>query len=48
MEEIVKFDQEDLNEDDVFILDAFYEIYVWHGSDASDNEKVQAAKIAEV
>ena len=33
-EEIAPFSQTDLLEDSIYILDAFFEIYVWIGSDA--------------
>jgi hypothetical protein len=46
VEEIADFGQEDLNNDDTFILDTFTTLYVWIGSGSSQKEKVLAAEIA--
>lgn len=45
-EEIFDFDQEDLIEDDVMILDTWREIFVWIGSGAKDNERKDAMEMA--
>jgi len=39
VEEIFGFTQEDLDNDDVFILECFAEVYVWVGIGANDREK---------
>ena len=44
----MQFEQEDLIEDDVFILDGYHEMFVWEGSTASQAEKDNAMKLAEV
>lgn len=46
VEEIYDFTQDDLNEDDVYILDLFNEVYVWVGSGANDVEKKMAMETA--
>eukprot|EP01114_Cavostelium_apophysatum_P020108 TRINITY_DN6645_c0_g1_i3.p1 TRINITY_DN6645_c0_g1~~TRINITY_DN6645_c0_g1_i3.p1 ORF type:complete len:1198 (-),score=441.24 TRINITY_DN6645_c0_g1_i3:48-3245(-) len=38
VEEISRFDQNDLIDSDVMILDAYYELFVWEGSTASQAE----------
>lgn len=40
VEEIVDFNQEDLNDDDTFILDTWTTLYVWMGNTSDQNEKV--------
>jgi len=45
-EEIFDFDQEDLVEDDVMVLDTFREVFVWLGSGAKDNERKDAMEMA--
>lgn len=46
VEEIFDFTQDDLNEDDVYILDLYNEVYVWVGSGANDVEKKAAMETA--
>lgn len=44
--EILEFDQEDLEDDDVMLLDTHKEIYIWIGRNARDNEKKEAIELA--
>jgi hypothetical protein len=46
VEEIFDFDQEDLIEDDVMILDCYTEVYVWIGNGANAEEKKGALEAA--
>lgn len=46
--EINNFEQSDLVEDDVMILDSGAEIYVWVGSGADEQEKEKASEMAKV
>jgi len=46
VEEIFGFSQDDLAEDDVYILDTFNEVYVWVGSGSNDVEKKAALETA--
>lgn len=46
VEEIFAFDQEDLNEDDVMLLDTFRELYLWIGRSAREAERKNAAVLA--
>ena len=48
MEEVLDFSQEDLEEDDVMILDAWKELFVWVGESARKEEKREAIKTAVV
>lgn len=48
VEEVKQFDQEDLCEDDIMMLDVQDEVFVWIGVNASDDEKARAPKFAEV
>ncbi|GBN32398.1 Gelsolin, cytoplasmic [Araneus ventricosus] len=47
MEEICNFNQEDLSEDDVMILDCGDAIYVWVGQGANQEEKEASLKMTE-
>jgi hypothetical protein len=47
VEEISNFDQSDLNNDDVFILDIYTTVFVWIGSGSTTNEKAKASELAE-
>jgi gelsolin len=46
VEEIEKFDQDDLNVDDAMVLDAGDEVYVWVGDGAEEEEKDKAFEMA--
>lgn len=46
VEEIFDFDQEDLIEEDVMILDTFYEVFIWVGKDANVEEKKKSLETA--
>ena len=48
VEEILDFSQQDLEEDDVMILDAWSQLFVWVGKDARPEEKREAIKTAMV
>ncbi|XP_059482948.1 gelsolin, cytoplasmic isoform X2 [Neocloeon triangulifer] len=47
VEEVDDYTQEDLNEEDVMVLDAGDEIYIWIGKDSSKSEREQSLKMAE-
>ncbi|CAB3374990.1 Hypothetical predicted protein [Cloeon dipterum] len=47
VEEIDDFEQADLNQDDVMVLDSGDEIYIWIGQDSSKSEQEQSMKMAE-
>nr|XP_023024257.1 gelsolin [Leptinotarsa decemlineata] len=47
VEEIKNYDQEDLWEDDIMVLDADTEVFVWIGRGASDEEKEKGPIFAE-
>lgn len=46
VEEIFEFDQEDLCEDDIMMLDTMKEIFLWVGKDAREQEKTAAIELA--
>eukprot|EP00047_Mylnosiga_fluctuans_P019660 m.84690 g.84690 ORF g.84690 m.84690 type:complete len:829 (+) comp8214_c0_seq1:60-2546(+) len=46
VEEIFDYDQEDLIEDDVMLLDAGHEVFVWIGNGANTEEKKKALETA--
>ena len=48
VEEILDFTQEDLEEDDVMILDAWTQLFVWVGASARREEKQEAVSTAVV
>ena len=46
VDEIVDYQQDDLNVDDIFLLDCFTELFIWVGSGANSKEKEMAAETA--
>merc|ERR1719253_1310923 len=46
VEPIYDFSQADLEEDDVYLLDVFTNLYVWIGSEANEQEKSMALTTA--
>jgi len=46
VEEIFNFDQEDLIVEDVMLLDTYFEVFVWVGSEAKADEKKRALETA--
>lgn len=48
VEEVLNFSQEDLEEDDVMILDAWTQLFIWVGSKARKEEKREAIRTAVV
>lgn len=48
VEEIDDYKQEDLDDDDVMILDAGDEVYMWEGIDSDEEERRQSLKVAHV
>lgn len=46
VEQLTDFDQEDLDEDDVMVLDNGCQIFLWIGKDSSADEKEESMKIA--
>nr|DBA19631.1 TPA: hypothetical protein GDO54_015434 [Pyxicephalus adspersus] len=46
-DEIANFNQDDLNEDDVFLLDAWDQVFLWIGRGTNDTERSQAAVTAQ-
>jgi hypothetical protein len=47
IEEVQDYEQEDLVDDDVVILDCFTSIFVWVGSQANETEKSRAMEYAQ-
>jgi len=47
IEEVCNFTQDDLADDDVFLLDVFSSVFIWIGSQANETEKQQSLKVAE-
>ena len=45
MEELVDFEQKDLDEDDIMLLDDSTALYVWVGSGSSDDEKANIVRL---
>lgn len=48
VEGVDDYDQEDLDEDDVMILDGGDEVYVWEGKDSSHEERRKSIEVANV
>lgn len=48
VEEIKNFEQDDLSDDDIMILDGDDTVFVWIGKGASDEEKAKGPKYAHV
>lgn len=46
VDEIVNFDQSDLNDEDVFLLDTFTQVFVWIGFKSTQEEKIKAFDVA--
>jgi len=46
VEEIFNFTQEDLDQNDIFLLDTFNEVYVWVGDKSNDTEKKMSFQTA--
>ncbi|KAM9304745.1 villin-1 [Gastrophryne carolinensis] len=46
-DEIGDFHQDDLSEDDVFLLDAWDQVFLWIGKNANEKEKTEAALTAQ-
>lgn len=46
VEEVYDFAQDDLIDDDVMLLDTFYNVFVWVGSQSNDTEKRMANDVA--
>jgi len=44
--QIFNFEQDDMVEDDVMILDSGDEVYVWLGNDSDEQERVESLKLA--
>lgn len=48
VEEIDDFNQDDLDEDDVMILDGGDEVYLWEGKDSEEEERRKSLGVAHV
>lgn len=48
LEEIADFEQSDLDDEDVMLVDAGDEVYVWEGKHISDEEKRRTIDVAQV
>lgn len=48
VEEIDDYEQEDLDEDDVMIMDVGDEVYMWIGKDSTEEERKQSMDVVHV
>lgn len=48
VEQVDDYEQDDLDEDDVMILDAGDEVYLWEGKDSSEEERRRSLEVAQV
>eukprot|EP01023_Acetabularia_acetabulum_P035871 TRINITY_DN3388_c0_g1_i10.p1 TRINITY_DN3388_c0_g1~~TRINITY_DN3388_c0_g1_i10.p1 ORF type:complete len:596 (+),score=158.97 TRINITY_DN3388_c0_g1_i10:132-1919(+) len=46
VEEVYDFSQDDLETHDVMMLDAYYEVFLWMGREANENERTKAVEVA--
>lgn len=46
LDEIVSFDQTDLNDEDVFLLDTYTQLFVWVGSQSNQEEREKSMVVA--
>jgi hypothetical protein len=44
---VYNFDQSDLNDEDVFLLDTYTQLFIWVGSQATREEREKALEVAQ-